>query len=95
MKFQPTFNRVQVEKVELKSSRTGLIQLSDDRNPFGVAKVVAVGPMAFKREEGKVTHEIKAGDLVVYEKGKLATISLGAHQVYVMNDDAVTGKFEE
>jgi co-chaperonin GroES (HSP10) len=94
MKFKPTFNRVQVEKYELKEVRTGLIQVSDERNPFGVAKIVAIGPMAFKREEGKVTHDVNIGDLVVYEKGKLATISLGAYQIYVMNDDAITGKYE-
>lgn len=95
MKFHPSFNRVQVKKVELKSSYTGLIQLSDERNPFAVGKVVAIGPMAFRREEGKVSHDIKVGDLVVYEKGKSASISLGSEQVIVLNDDAVAGKYEE
>ena len=96
MKFTPTFNRVQIKKVEVKSATySGLIQLSDERNPFAVGKVVAVGPMAFNREKGKIAHNISVGDLVVYEKGKIVQISLGTEIIYVLNDDAITGKYEE
>lgn len=83
---QPTFNRLQIEEVQLK--RSGLIEIANDRSLYLLARILAVGPMAGLRDDVR-HHFFKCGEVVVVQKSSVATVSVAGNEVKVVNDDQI------
>ncbi|KAK8512737.1 hypothetical protein V6N12_030153 [Hibiscus sabdariffa] len=92
----PTLNRVLVEKIIPPSKTTSGILLPEKSTKLNSGKVVAVGPGAMDKGEGKaIAVPFKEGDTVLLPEFGGSRVKLGDKEFYLYRDEDILGTFHD
>ncbi len=96
MKFRPLHDRVLLRRIEQNEKTAGGIIIPDSAKEKPMeAEVLAVGPGAYNEGgEGRMTLDVKAGDVVLISKWAGTEITMDGEDLLVVKESDIMGVLE-
>ena len=94
MKISPLGDRVVIEPIEEDETSVAGIVIPDtaDKERPQKGKVLAVGPGKLAKQGGRVTPEVKKGDLVLFSKYGPTEVKLDGKEVLIASESDILAK---